>query len=241
MENDKTIMESVEEEQELDLADLFSYLLRRWKVVLASALAGLIIMTLYAFVFATPMYEATAQLYVVNSKDNVLNLSDLQIGTYLTSDYQLVFKTWEVNQQVIQNLGLPYTVNQLKSMLTVENPASTRALFITVKSPDPKEAATIANEYASVAREYISNTMLTDMPTMLSMALQPLNPVSPRKGMLMVIGLLAGLALAGIGLTLVYVLNDRIITSSDVLKYTGTLPLAVIPVINVNGNKRRRG
>ena len=234
-------MESVEEEQELDLADLFSYLLRRWKVVLASALAGLIIMTLYAFVFATPMYEATAQLYVVNSKDNVLNLSDLQIGTYLTSDYQLVFKTWEVNQQVIQNLGLPYTVNQLKSMLTVENPASTRALFITVKSPDPKEAATIANEYASVAREYISNTMLTDMPTMLSMALQPLNPVSPRKGMLMVIGLLAGLALAGIGLTLVYVLNDRIITSSDVLKYTGTLPLAVIPVINVNGNKRRRG
>ena len=234
-------MEPVEEEQELDLADLFSYLLRRWKVVLASSLAGLIIMTLYAFVFATPMYEATAQLYVVNSKDNVLNLSDLQIGTYLTSDYQLVFKTWEVNQQVIQNLGLPYTVNQLKSMLTVENPASTRALFITVKSPDPKEAATIANEYASVAREYISNTMLTDMPTMLSMALQPLNPVSPRKGMLMVIGLLAGLLLAGIGLTLVYVLNDRIITSSDVLKYTGTLPLAVIPVINVNGNKRRRG
>ena len=76
---------------------------------------------------------------------------------------------------------------------------------------------------------------------MLSMALQPLNPVSPRKGMLMVIGLLAGLLLAGIGLTLVYVLNDRIITSSDVLKYTGTLPLAVIPVINVNGNKRRRG
>ena len=94
MENEKMILEPVEEESELDLADLFSYLLRRWKIVLASGLVGLIILAFYAFVIATPLYEATAQLYVVNSKDNVLNLSDLQIGTYLTSDYQLVFKTW---------------------------------------------------------------------------------------------------------------------------------------------------
>lgn len=241
MENDKTTLETVEAEQELDLADLFLYLLRRWKILLASALAGLVSMAFYVFALAVPMYEATAQLYVVNSKDSVLNLSDLQIGTYLTSDYQLVFKTWEVNQQVIQNLGLPYSVNELKSMLTVENPSSTRALFITVSSPDPEEAALIANEYASVARQYISNTMLTDTPTVLSMALQPLNPVSPRKGQLLVIGLFAGLLLAMVALTIVYILNDRIITSADVLKCTGALPLAVIPVINARPHGRRRG
>lgn len=241
MENDKTTLETVEAEQELDLADLFLYLLRRWKILLASGLAGLVVMAFYAFVLAVPMYEATAQLYVVNSKDSVLNLSDLQIGTYLTSDYQLVFRTWEVNQQVIQNLGLPYSVEELKSMLTVENPSSTRALFITVSSLDPEEAALIANEYASVARQYISNTMLTDTPTMLSMALQPLKPVSPRKGRLSVIGLFAGLFLALVVLTIVYILNDRIITSADVLKYTGALPLAVIPVINARPHGRRRG
>ena len=241
MENEKMILEPVEEESELDLADLFSYLLRRWKIVLASGLVGLIILAFYAFVIATPLYEATAQLYVVNSKDNVLNLSDLQIGTYLTSDYQLVFKTWEVNQQVIRNLGLPYSVKELKSMLKVENPASTRALFITVESPDPKEAALIANEYAEVAREYISNTMLTDMPTVLSEALEPLDPVSPRKGLLTALGLLLGLLLSIVVLTVVYVLNDRVTTSADVLKYTGALPLAVVPIINAHTNRRRRG
>ena len=110
-----------------------------------------------------------------------------------------------------------------------------------MESPDPKEAALIANEYAEVAREYISNTMLTDMPTVLSEALEPLDPVSPRKGLLTALGLLLGLLLSIVVLTVVYVLNDRVTTSADVLKYTGALPLAVVPIINAHTNRRRRG
>jgi len=237
---DKMIMQN-DMELEIDLLDIMKHLLRKWKTIFAAGLIGLIAAGFYAYAIATPVYEATAQIYVVNSSDSVLNLSDLQIGSYLTSDYQLVFKTWEVNQMVIENLQLPYTVGQLRNMLTVTNPSNTRALTITIASTSAKEAADIANEFARVARQYISDTMMTDMPTTLSKALEPTSPVSPQKTKMMILGLMVGLVLAAGVLVVLYMLDDKIKTASDLMKYTGALPLAVIPVTDKAADKKLKG
>ena len=217
-------------EKEIDLLDLMHYMLRRIKYLIVSAIIGALVMGIYAFIIATPMYESTAQLYVVNSKDSALDLSDLQIGTYLTSDYELVFKTWEVNQQVKNNLELDYTIDELREMVSVSNPSDTRALFITVTSDDPREATVMANEYAEVAKQYIFDTMLSEMPTTLSVALDPDKPVSPRRMFLVFIGALFCTLLCASILTIIYLLDDKIKTPEDLLKYTGTMPLTVIPI-----------
>ena len=227
-------------EKEIDLLDLAYYMLRRGKYLIISAIIGALLAGIYAFILATPMYESTAQLYVVNSKDSALDLSDLQIGTYLTSDYELVFKTWEVNQQVKNNLGLDYTIQELRKMVSVSNPSDTRALFITVTSDDPAEATFMANEYAEVAKQYIYDTMLSEMPTTLSVALEPEKPVSPRRMYLIVIGaLLCTLLCAGI-LVVAYLCDDKIKTPEDLLKYAGAMPLTVIPVTESAQAYRRR-
>ena len=225
----------------VDLYEYFRFLMKKWRIVAISIGTCGLIMFIYAFLIATPVYEATAQIYVVNSSDSVLNLSDLQIGTYLTSDYQLVFDTWEVNQEVIQNLNLPYSVSELKQMCTITNPSNTRALFFTVQAPDAKEAADIANEYASVARKYISDTMLSDKPTLMSLALEELEPVKPKKLLLVAEGIFVGLFLSIIALFIIYALDDKVKTSQDVQKYTGVMPLGVIPVTEkINGGRVRR-
>ena len=225
----------------VDLYEYFRFLMKKWRIVAISIGTCGLIMFIYAFLIATPVYEATAQIYVVNSSDSVLNLSDLQIGTYLTSDYQLVFDTWEVNQEVIQNLNLPSSVSELKQMCTITNPSNTRALFITVQSPDAKEAADIANEYASVASKYISDTMLSDKPTLMSLALEELEPVKPKKLLLVAEGIFVGLFLSIIALFIIYALDDKVKTSQDVQKYTGVMPLGVIPVTEkINGGRVRR-
>lgn len=227
---DKALQEAWDEEV-IDLFDLMMFLLRKWKTIAATSILGAVLAAIYVSFIATPMYEATAQVYVVSSKDSALNLSDLQIGSYLTSDYQLVFNTWEVNMQVIQNLNLPYSVEQMQAMVDVENPSNTRALMITCKSPNAQEAAVIANEFADVGSKYISDTMLTDMPTILSTALQPMNPVSPRKTITVVLGFAVGFILSAACLFIFYMSNDKIKTSADVLKCTGAEPLAVIPLM----------
>ena len=226
--------------REFDVFDFLRYILRKWKMIVITAGAGFLLAVMYVTLIATPLYEATAQLYVMNSRNSVLNLSDLQIGTYLASDYQLVFNTWEVNQQVIDNLDLPYSVRELKSMLTVTNPGNTRALFITVVSSNAQEAAAIANEYANVASKYISTTMLTDTPSLLSEALAPSEPVKPQKMLIVCGATILGIFLAIWILLICYMRDDKIKTSTDIVKYTGTLPLAVIPITNNSKNNRKR-
>ena len=118
--------------------------------------------------FLHPKYEATSKLYVTSRTDSAVNLSDLQIGTYLTSDYQEVFRTWEVHEQVLRNLGLDYSYTTLNDMVSVTNPSDTRLLNITVTSEDPVEATNMANEYANVACDYIYQVMGTEEPRLFS-------------------------------------------------------------------------
>lgn len=111
-------------ETEIDLMELLFQFLAHIRLILLITLLGALGAAAYTQFWVTPIYEATAKLYVLNSSDSALNLSDLQIGSYLASDYIEVFKTWEVHEMVITNLGLPYSYTQLQSMLTIENPTS---------------------------------------------------------------------------------------------------------------------
>lgn len=69
---------------------------------------------------------------MVSRNDSVLNFSDLQVGSELTSDYIKVFEMWEVHEKVISNLDLDYTYTDMASMLSVTNTSDTRMLDITV-------------------------------------------------------------------------------------------------------------
>lgn len=222
-----------------DLFEFFRFLAKRIRILTSVALAVCICTMLYVFMIATPIYEATAQLYVVNSQDSVVNLSDLQIGSYLASDYQWIFKTWEVNQQVIEKLHLPYTVEEIKEMLTVTNPSNTRILLLTFASEDPAEAAAVANEYAAVASEYISDYMLTSKPSILSVALEPLMPARPKKLLVVAVATLLSLVVSVWVAFVVFLYSDKIKTADDLKKYMGTEPIAIVPIEKTSRSKRR--
>lgn len=224
-------MEAAEDRgAEIDLVELFFRVLENIKYILLGILVGALLMGLYSFVLVTPKYSSTAKLYVLGANDSVVNLSDLQIGSYLASDYQEVFKTWEVNERVLSNLGLAYTYEELQGMLSTSNPSNTRILYITVTSGSPLEAAQMANEYADVVREYIAETMSTEMPNILSTALQPLLPVSPNKTLNILLGALVGALVAVVIIVTAFLLDDKIKSTDDILKYAGLPTLAVVPI-----------
>lgn len=230
------------EETEIDLKELLSSFLSHLVLILFLAILGAAITTVYTYHFVTPMYEATSKLYVLNSSDSAINLADLQIGTYLANDYIEVFKTWEVHEMVLKDLDLHYSYSYMQHMLEVENPKDTRILTITVKSPDPKEAAAIANEYANVAIKFIAGTMATEEPNVMSVALVPTAPASPSITRNSLLGFIAGLALGLISVTIRFMKDDKIKTSEDVMRYTGMAVLAVVPVIVINDrNEKKRG
>ena len=87
-------------EDEIDLVELMYRLLEKWKIIVLACILGALIAGVYTICFVTPMYTATSKLYVVNAKDSAINLSDLQVGNYLASDYTEVFSNWHVHEMV---------------------------------------------------------------------------------------------------------------------------------------------
>ena len=228
------------EEDTIDLAELMYRLISGWKLIVCLALAFALVAGVYTVYFVTPMYEATATIYVLNRRDSAINMSDLQIGTALTSDYIKVFKMWEVHEEVISNLGLPYTYKQMMDSLSIVNESSTRMLDITFKSPSAEEAAAVANEYAKVASQYIADTMSTDKPNIMSVALVPANPVSPSKTKNVLLGFMAGMVLACGIITVRMLMDDKYKTSEDIRRYTGLTTLAVVPVEDPAAEEKSR-
>ncbi len=229
------------QEYEIDLLELLYRLLENAKYIVAAALIGALLAWSYTVVAIAPKYTATSKLYVLNTGDSAINLSDLQIGNYLASDYQEVFKNWHVHEMVIQRLSLPYSYKKLQSMISVSNPSNTRILYISATSTDPEEAKNIADTYADVAREFIATTMDTREPNMFEEALRPTSPTSPSKSRNVALGFIMGFIVACGIITVRYLMDDKIHSSEDVEKYLGIPTLGVLPMQQVKGNGSSSG
>ncbi len=220
---------------EIDLVALFLRFLEKihWIILLAIVGAGIAFAIVQYAV--TPIYSATAKIYIVGS-DTAISLSDLQIGTNLADDYKEVFKTWHVHELVDKRLNLNYSYSKLSSMLTVTSPNNTHVLYVSIKSPDPKEAKLIADTYAQVAREFIATKMDMREPTMFEEALLPTSPVTPKKTRDIIIGFLLGALLAMAVITVKFLTDDRIWTGEDIAKVGNLSTLGMVPLQDFQHN-----
>ena len=143
-------------------------------------------------------------------------------------------------QELLAVGTVPYSYTQMCDGLSVVNDADTRMLDITFKSPSPEEAAAVANEYAKVASQYIADTMSTDKPNIMSVALVPSNPVSPNKTKNVMLGFLLGAVLACGYITIQMIMDDKYKTAEDIRRYTGMATLAIVPIEETNSKKNRK-
>lgn len=108
-----------QEDDTIDLIALFYKLLDGWKWIVLAAVIGGLSFGAYTIYCIKPTYRATSTIYMLSNSDTVINMADLQIGSALTKDYVKVFDMWEVHEQVISKLNLPYSYNQMRRMLSV--------------------------------------------------------------------------------------------------------------------------
>lgn len=222
----------------IDLVELFFRLLEKLHFVIIAAVLCALLGGLYAKHNVVPVYSATSKLYVLNQSANILQMSDFQVGEKLTMDYREVFRTWEVHEMVREELNLNYSYSALQSMLTISNPEDTRILYITVRHPNPQMAADIANAYAKAAKQFIMKTMDTNEPNDFSVALTPGSSISNSRSHYIIMGFMLGTVLSCGIIVLLFVLDDRPRSPSDILKYTGAPTLAVIPEVKKKDSER---
>ena len=222
----------MQEEASVDLSELFYRLVEKIWIIILCALVGAGVMGVYSYGYSVPIYEATSKVYILSSSDSMINLADLQLGSSLAADYMEIFKIWEVNQEVVDNLDLPYGRDQAASMISIYQPADTRILYITARSQNPAESSLVANEYAAVFREYVAKTMNADKPTIMSRALTPEHPINSSSVKNVLIGLGIGI-FAGVFIVVVqFLTDDKLKTVEEIQRVTGLTTMAVIPQDN---------
>lgn len=220
-----------QEENEIDLLELFYVVLHKWKMIVLSLLLTGACGCLISVFLITPQYESTSVLYVLSKSTSITSLADIQMGSSLTNDYVEVVTSRPIIEQVIQNLGLTdETYESLKDKVSIDNPENTRLLKITVRDPQADVAKAIADELANVSKSFISIKMDQAAPTVTQYGYADGEPVTPNTVKNTVLGALIGAVLA-IGVVIVsYLLNDTIMTTDDIEKKLGMTVLASIPM-----------
>ena len=142
-------------------------------------------------------------------------------------------------EQVIDTCGITEGYGAFSERVAVETITDTRIIAITVTDEEPAIAQFIANEIRKVASEHIKNVMDIQAVNVAEEANLPDAPASPNVMKWTGGGLLLGIFLCAMILIIRFLVDDTIKTSDDVEKYLGLSTLAMIPVMDTEGGKRR--
>lgn len=224
------LQEQDNSESTIDLVDLFYALFRKLHYIVLSVLIGAVIFNAFSYFFIKPTYQSTAKMYIVSaSKDSVVDFSDINVGTSLTSDYEQLILSYPVLSKVLVNLDLDWSIAELKSCITIDNPDDTRILNISAITTDPRESMRIANEVMDISIKYLPDTMSTNAPNVAERARYNKVKVAPNYGKYTFLGALLGLLLSGTVILARHLMDDTIHTADDMERYFGIEPLTVVP------------
>ena len=219
------------DEVEIDIGHILSILWEKILVIIATGIIVGLAGFLVSKFLITPKYESETKLYVLNrANDSATTLSDVQLSTQLTKDYQILVTSAPVMNQVIKELGLNMKASELASTISVDTPSDTRVLQITVTSDDPKRAQDIADKVAQVSSKKICDIMKIEQVNVIEEGSISEEPAVDTVQKWTLIGLALGIVLSCAVIIIRSMLDDTVKTTEDVEKYFDLSTLAVIPI-----------
>lgn len=237
----KQVGNNRENETEIDLLQLAKALWHKaWAIVLVTLITAAM-----AFagtkLFITPLYTASAMMYVNNSSISVgstqVNLSDLTAAQSLVETYMVILKTRGTLEEVIKEANLPYDYEQLSGMIEAGAVNSTEVFSISVTSASPEEAEKIANTIAELLPNRIADIVEGSSVRIVDYAVVPSMKTSPSLSKNTMLGAILGFVLSCGVFTVLYLLDD-VVHNEDYVRVTFDLPLlAVVPDLTEKNSK----
>lgn len=239
MENNQNATDEVE----IDLVELFYLLRSRFLLILLSTVVLAAASGLCSKFLISPVYSSTTKLYVLSKSTSITSLADIQVGSSLTLDYMELIQSRPVVEGVIKNLKLDMAYEEMLEKISIENKSNTRILSITVEDNDARLAKEMADEFARVSIDNISQIMDTEKPNIVEEGHIADRPVKPSVRNNTAIGGLIGLFLSCAIIIVLHLLDDTIRSSDDMERYLGLNTLAMIPMgkEEYDGKKQKKG
>ena len=210
---------------------------RLFLMIIIGAIGGMAV-GYYSFSTSYELYSARVTMYIYSDPnyiyDPTVNVSnaDLIKAKNLVPSYMLVLKSNTVLEKVIENLGAPYTVDEMKSMINSGAVDDTAVFYVSVATPDPSLSMEIANAIAEIAPEEISRVVKSGGVEVIDYATLPDEPFYKTNVIkYTLVGLVGGFGLSFM-IFLFFGLLDRTIRKRHEISDTFTIPiLGDVPTI----------
>lgn len=172
------------EELQIDFRRLWAALLhKKWLILLTSVVMAVVVFFV-TFFFITPIYESSAMFYVNNyaqmsESTGSITSSDISASKNLVDSYIVILNTRATLTEIIDYAGVNRTCEELAGMLDAASVNSTEIFRVVVMSPDPQEAATIADAIVHILPERISSILEGTSASVVDEAVVATEPSSP--------------------------------------------------------------
>lgn len=213
----------------IDLMELFYAVKRKILLIIAVGLLGGCLFGAYTAFFIEPLYTSTSSLLVLPKETTLTSIADLQLGSQLAADYQVLIKSTSVMEEVIDDLKLKMSADQLRGSISITNPADTRILEVTVTNTDGELAKKITDKVVEVASDYIGDKMEVVPPKIIEKGKIPTVQSSPSMSKNVMMGILLGIVLCCGIICVITIMDDSIKSEDDLEKYLGITVLASVP------------
>lgn len=230
--------------EELNLKDLIDiFWTRKAQIFLIIAIFA-VIGFMYSYIFLTPEYQSVTSILLAKSntsenESGTITSTDITLNQKLVSTYSELLKTDSLLTQVINNLNIQKTTEELKKSITVSAKADTEIIEIKVVDKNSEMAAKIANEVANVfiekvAKEYynMDNVYIVDQAKKAEI---PYN-INHVKDLIKFVAI--GFIVSCLYAVFANMLDTTVKSKEDIEKRLGLTVLTTMPLCNFENTKK---
>lgn len=223
-------------EEEIQLSELLELLWKRKLIILIAVIVCTAASLVYSVFMVTPIYQSDTTL-MVNGKKGFdagdiaasFDLGTISANQKLVVTYGEIVKSRIVLEQVIAQLELEETYEEMLAKVVSKPVGTTEILKISVTDMDPVKAALIANTISDVFVKEVIRILKVDNVEMIDKAIPIDEPINVKTMMNIAIAIVLG---GMIGVFIIFALealDNTIKTPEDVEKYIGLPLLGMIP------------
>ncbi|WP_125591044.1 YveK family protein [Companilactobacillus jidongensis] len=229
----------MESEQNISMMQIVGILRKHIKAIFGTTIVVTLAAIFVTFFVMTPKYSATTQILVnrkLSEDMQSAQFQQVQADVQMISTYKDIITSptvlKDVNKKVSSYPGYPGSMGALKGSLSISNSQNSQVFSVTAKSTDAGTAAAIANMTAKVFKKKVVKIMSVNNVSIVSEATANTKPVSPRKTLNVIAGIVIG-AILGIALAFVRELTDRtVLTESFLTDDLGLISLGTVTEID---------
>ncbi|MDD7792765.1 YveK family protein [Clostridium sp. 'White wine YQ'] len=229
----------------MELQEYIQLIKKRLLLIFLITLAAVFVSGVISFFVIKPTYQASISVDIGNNQVNTdkntgnQNYNDVLMYQKLVKTYSIYAKSRAVAEDVVNELKLNKTPEELNNMITATPSSDTEFLTISVKSKSSDEAKDIANQVAKSLKTVTKKIKNVDNVQLVDDAVLPSSPISPKPFLNIGIAFILGIFIS-VGLVFLLEYLDNTVKDPDELEKLLELPvIGNIPLIEVKGKKGR--